>query len=126
MEVGPDVLLAASGGDGNLLIKIVLNSLAIFAAAYLMSGVTVKDYWRAVIVALLLAFLNATVGAVLSFLAFPLTFLTLGLFSFVIDAALLMIASHFLKGFEVDKFGTAFLLAIILAIFNSILHWIYF
>ncbi len=104
-----------------LILTILLNALAVLLAAYLLSGVTIKDYVQAILVALVLALLNATIGAVLDFLATPITWLTLGLFSLVIDAILIKIADYFLKGFSVRSFGWAFLMAVIIAVVNSLL-----
>lgn len=108
-----------------LLIKIILNAAALFAAAYLMKGVEIKDFTRAVIIAVILSLLNATIGNFLDFITTPLRWITLGIFSFVVDAAILLIAAHFMKGFEVKGFGTAFFLAIVLSIFNAVLHGLY-
>lgn len=105
--------------------KILLNGLAIMSAAYLMQGVKVTDLARALIASFVLALLNSTLGAVLDTLTYPVRFVTLGLFSLVVDAAVIMVASYFLKGFEVRNFGTAFWLAVLLAVFNTVLHWIY-
>ena len=114
-----------SGGIGRWLFKILLNGLAIMSAAYLMQGVKVTDLARALIASFVLALLNSTLGAVLDTLTYPVRFVTLGLFSLVVDAAVIMVASYFLKGFEVRNFGTAFWLAVLLAVFNTVLHLIY-
>lgn len=110
---------------GHILLKTLLNALALMAGAYLLRGVAVEDFTRAVLVALLLAVLNATLGAILDWLSFPLRILTLGLFSFVVDAFILLIASYFLKGFRIDNFGYAFFLAILLAVFNGFLYAVF-
>lgn len=112
-------------GMGSVLTKLLFNSVALFAAAAFLKNVEIKDFTRAVITALLLSLLNATLGAILHFFAFPLKLITLGLFSFVVDAVIILIAAHFLKGFQVKSFGTAFLLAILMAAFNALLYAIY-
>lgn len=110
----------------SFLLKMVLNSAALFAAAYLLKGgVWVKDFSRAVIVALVVAFLNSTLGAILKFLTFPITFLTLGLWGLVINAIVLMVADYFVSGFKVKSFVWAVVLATTLAIFNAILYFIF-
>ncbi len=111
---------------GGWLVKMLLNALALFVAAQLLRGVHLTDFARAIIVALVLAILNATLGAILNLLALPLTLVTFGLFSFVVDAAVIMAAAYFLKGFTVDGFWPALLLAVLLALFNLVLHSIYF
>ena len=119
-------LLLLDNGLSSMLIKVLLNALALMAGAYFLKGVHVQDFTRALIVAVLLSVLNATLGNVLDFITLPLRFLTLGLFSFVIDAVMLLLASYFLKGFKVKSFGSAFVLAILLGIFNTVLYWMFF
>lgn len=118
-------LLLLDGGLVTMLVKVLLNGLAIMAGAYFIKGVEVEDFSRALIVAVILAILNATLGNVLDFITMPLRVLTLGIFSFVVDAILLLLASYFLNGFKVKTFVSAFFLAILLAIFNSILYGIF-
>jgi putative membrane protein len=111
---------------GYFFLKLVLNAAALFAAAYLLrGGVYIKDFTRAVIVALVLAFLNSTLGAILKFITLPITFLTLGLFSLVINAVILMIAEYFIEGFKIKSFVWALVLAAVLALFNGVLHFIF-
>lgn len=111
---------------GGWLIKMLLNALGLFLAAQLLRGVHLTDFPRAIIVALVLAILNATLGAILNLLALPLTLVTFGLFSLVVDAAVILAASYFLKGFTVDGFWPALLLAVLLALFNLVVHSISF
>ena len=106
----------------SLLLTILINALAVMLGAYLLSGVKIQDFTRAVILAVILALLNATLGAVLQFISTPITWITLGLFSLVIDAFIIKVADYFMKGFEVRSFGWAFLLALILAVVNSIVQ----
>lgn len=118
-------LLLLESDLGTMLIKVLLNALALMAGAHFLKGVQVQDFTRALIVAVLLALLNATLGGVLDFITTPLRFITLGLFSFVVDAILLLVASYFLKGFKIETFGSAFLLAILVGIFNAFLYWMF-
>lgn len=104
------------------MLKLLVNALVLMGAAYLLSGIEIKDFSRAIILALVLALLNATLGAVLDFVTTPLRWLTLGLFSLVIDALVIKVADYFMRGFAVRSFGWALLLAAFLAIVNAILH----
>ncbi|MCB9080280.1 MAG: phage holin family protein [Lewinellaceae bacterium] len=113
------------GSTNSVLLKVLLNALAIFAAAYLLRGVHLKNLGQAILAAIFLAILHATLGKILLFLAIPLRLLTLGLFNLVIDAALIMLAAYFLPGFSVKNFGWALLLALVLTLFNGVLHLIY-
>ena len=109
-----------------ILIKILLNALALLAAAYLLRpNVQIKDFGRALILALVLALLNGTLGAFLNLIALPLNFITFGLFSFVITALMILIADYFLKGFQVRGFWWAFVLALLMGLFNAILSAIF-
>jgi len=119
------VEIVQSASLGGWLIKVLLNALALFAAAQFLRGVHLPDFKRAIIVALVLAFLNVTLGALLNLLALPLTIITFGLFGLVVDAAVIMAAGYFLKGFTIDGFWSALLLAVLLSLFNLALHTIY-
>jgi putative membrane protein len=103
-------------------LKLLLNALALFFATRLLKGVELTNFTQAILVAFVLSLLNATVGFILKILAFPLTLITLGLFIFVINALVIMIADSFIGGFRVRGFGSAFLLAILLAVFNMIFN----
>jgi putative membrane protein len=103
-------------------LRILVNAVALVVGARLLKGVVVEDFVRALLVAAVLSLLNATLGNILDFITMPLRFLTLGLFSFVVDAALLLLAAHFMKSFTIEGFKSAFFLAIIVAIVNSLIY----
>lgn len=119
------LLDAGFGGLGEMVIKVLLNALALMAGAHLLKGVEIEDFTRAVIIAVILSVLNATLGSFLDFITTPLRFLTLGLFAFVVDAAMLLLAAHFMKGFNIRNFVSAFFLAIIFSITNAVLYAIF-
>src|SRR5277367_3939494 len=73
------------------------------------------------IAALAIGFINATIGALLKILTFPLTLVTLGLFWFVINALMLKLASAVVPGFQVQGFVAAFIGAIVLSVVNLLL-----
>lgn len=75
------VLLAAQAGLGSFMVNVLLMSLVLMGAAYLLSGVEIEDFTRAIIVAIVLAVLNATLGRFLNFVTTPIRWITLGLFS---------------------------------------------
>jgi putative membrane protein len=78
----------------------------------------------ALIAALAIGFINATIGALLKIITFPLTLLTLGLFWFVINALMLELASAVVPGFQVRGFFAAFIGAIVLSLVNLLLKGI--
>jgi hypothetical protein len=74
--------------------------------------------------ALVIGFVNATLGVFLKIVTFPLVLLTLGLFWLVINAAMIELASAVVPGFHVDTFGAAFVGAIVLALVNMFFRWL--
>ena len=115
-----DYFIAQTTGN-NFLIQIILNALALLLAASLLKGVEVKNFVSAIIVALVLAVLNATLGAFMDFISAPLRWLTLGLFAFIVDAIVILVTAHFMKNFRVNGFISAVYLAFAMSIFNLIL-----
>jgi putative membrane protein len=107
-----------------LLLNWVLSALAVWIVSHVVPGISVSGPMAALIAALAIGFINATVGALLKILTFPLTLLTLGLFWFVINAAMLKLASVLVPGFEVRGFFAAFVGAIVLSLVSSLLHWL--
>ncbi|GHA24578.1 membrane protein [Salinimicrobium marinum] len=83
-------------------------------------GVTVAGYLTAVIVALVLALLNLIIKPILVLFTLPVTILTLGLFLFVINAIIILLADAFVGGFEVSGFWVALLFSILLSVFQSV------
>ncbi|MFN4123300.1 MAG: phage holin family protein [Flavobacteriales bacterium] len=105
------------------LLKILVVSTAVMFSAYLLPGVEVKDFVSALLVAVVLSFLNAFLKPVLIIISFPITVLTLGLFLLVINALLIMLASYMLKpGFVVDGFWWALLFSFVLSFTTSVLE----
>jgi putative membrane protein len=108
-----------------LLLNWVLSALALWLVAQLGLGISVRGAMSALIAALVIGFINATIGALLKVLTFPLTILTLGLFWLVINALMLELASALLApGFEVRGFVAAFVGAIVLSLVNLLLKGI--
>jgi putative membrane protein len=80
----------------------------------------VRDFTAALIAALVIGLVNATLGLILKIITFPLTILTLGIFWLVINALMLIFASHFVPGFAVHGFWAAFWGAIVLSLINMV------
>ena len=109
-----------------LLLNWVLSALAVWIVAQIIPGIYVRGAVAALIAALAIGFINATLGLVLKVLTFPLTVLTLGLFWFVINALMLELASALVPGFQVHGFTAAFLGAILLSLVNMLLKWLFY
>lgn len=102
------------------IIHLLISTVAVMLTAWLLPGAHVSSFWSALIVALILAVLNAFLKPVLVFLTLPITVLTLGIFLLVINAALIGLASALVDGFMVDGFWWAVLFSLILSIISAI------
>lgn len=100
----------------------LIAALAILIAAYIVPGVSVTIV-GALIAAVVLGALNLVIRPILVVLTLPINILTLGLFSFVINALLIMLASLIVPGFAIFGFWTALLFALVLAVINWIFHF---
>lgn len=100
----------------------ILNSLAILATAYLLPGVYLDGFVVALLLSFLLGLINVFIKPLLVLLTLPATILTLGLFIFVINALMIMLADAIVPGFAVDNFWWALLFSVVLSAFNSILQ----
>ena len=107
-----------------LLIHWVLSALCLLIVAQVMPGFRVRGFGTALIAAVLVGFINGTLGLILKIITFPLTLITFGLFWFVINALMLEVAAFFIPGFEVRGFWAAFFGCLILSILNMILRGI--
>ena len=104
------------------LIDLLIRSLVLLLTAYIVPGFKIGDYTTAVMVTLVLALLNLLLKPILVILTLPATILTLGLFMFVINAILLIIASRLISGFQIAGFGTAILASIVITVIGSLLN----
>jgi putative membrane protein len=107
-----------------VLLNWVLSALAVWIVAHLIHGFHVSGAVSALIAALVIGFVNATLGLLLKIITFPLTLITLGIFWLVINAAMLELAAAVVPGFRVDSFGAAFWGAIVLSLVNMLLRWL--
>ncbi|MCX5858258.1 MAG: phage holin family protein [Deltaproteobacteria bacterium] len=105
-----------------LLLRWLTLTVAILAAAYLLNGIEVRDFLSAFLAAAVLGILNAFFRPILILLTLPLNLLSLGLFTFVINAFLLKLASGVIPGFEVHGFWTALFGALIITLVSSLLN----
>ncbi len=105
----------------NTVLNVVLSGFAVMASAYLIPGVNVEGFFAAIVVALVLAIANAIVRPLIELLTLPLNILTLGLFSLVISALMVMLTDYFVQGFSVDGFLTALIFGVVLSLINSVL-----
>lgn len=119
----------------NFIIKLLISSFAVVITAYFLDGVTISDnqfyssgppevnkFSTAILVAIVLAFLNTIVKPILTVLSLPITFFTLGLFLLVINALIILFADKLVEGFKVDGFWTALWFSVVLFFVNGFLE----
>jgi len=106
----------------NLIFKILLSALAVLAISYILPGVETDNYYTAIWVAVVVGLLFSVLKPILVILTLPVTILTLGLFLFVINAALILLADYWIDGFNIAGFWTALLFSILLTLFESVLY----
>lgn len=109
----------------DFLVATLLSALAFFIGARLLSGVTIKGFASAFVLALVVALLDATLGRVLDFITAPIRWLTLGLFALVVNAAIIMLADYFLSSVRIRNFWWALALAAVVAIVNWLVSFFY-
>jgi putative membrane protein len=107
-----------------MLLHWVVTALAVWITSRVVPGFYVNGASAALIAAVVIGLVNATIGLFLKIITFPLTILTLGLFWFVINAIMLELASAFVPGFHITTFGAAFIGAIVLTVVNTLLKWL--
>jgi putative membrane protein len=108
-----------------IIVKILITGVAALVAAYLLPGVHIEGYVTALLLAIVLAVLNAIVRPILVFLTIPVTILTLGLFLLVINALIILLADYLVAGFEVDGFFWALIFSLVIAVIEAILDMIF-
>ncbi|MDD5301780.1 MAG: phage holin family protein [Elusimicrobia bacterium] len=106
----------------NIVLNILVSAVAVFVTGRLLSGVTIDGFGTAILVAIVLGIVNGVLGPVLLLLTLPINFLTLGLFTFVIIGALVMLTAALVPGFKVASFWWALGFAFVLALVNSVFH----
>ncbi len=121
----------------DFIVKLLISTFAVLITAYFLDGVTIgynqfyngsspelNRFVTALLVAMVLAFLNTIVKPILTILSLPITFFTLGLFLLVINAIIILFADKLVDGFNVDGFWTALWFSLVLSIVSALLELI--
>lgn len=107
----------------NFIIRLIVTAAVAFVLSkYFLDGVQIASFGTAIIFAIVLALLNLFVKPILSILGLPLTIITFGLFSFVINALIILLAGYFVDGMNVDGFWWALIFSIALSVVTSLLN----
>ena len=106
-----------------MITRLIISTLAVLITTFTLDGVTVDPWWWAVIIAIVLGFINAWIRPLVKLLALPINMLTLGLFTFVINALMVMLCSWIVEPhFMVDSFWWAMGFSIVLTLVSWMLH----
>lgn len=105
-----------------LLANWILNALALFLVSRIMPGIHLEGFGSALVAVMVIGLVNALIRPVLLLLTLPINILTLGLFTLILNALMLTLASSITPGFKIDGFGSAFLSSILLSIVSLLLH----
>ena len=106
----------------NLLMRIIVTSVVAFGLSYILAEIKFDSFWTAIVVAIVLAVLNAIVKPLLILFTLPITLFTFGLFLFVINALIILLAEKLVTGFTVDGFWWALLFSLLLSLLTSLLY----
>ena len=105
----------------NFLLKILVIAAISFGLARVLKGVHVDDFWTAIVFAVVLAVLNVFAKPLLIILTLPVTLITLGLFLFVINALIVLLASKFVEGFTIANFWWGLLFSLLLSLIMTVI-----
>ncbi len=105
----------------NFLIKILVIAGVSFGLAHVLKGIHIDTFWTAFVFAVVLAILNIFLKPILILLTLPVTILTLGLFLFVVNTLVVLLASRFVNGISIANFWWGLLFSLLLSLITSIL-----
>ncbi len=108
-----------------ILIRLLVTSAVAFFLTYFMSGIRFDSFAAALVFAVVLGLLNLVVTPILKLIGLPLTVITLGLFSLVINALVILLADYLIDGMTVDGFWWAFFFSIALSLITSLINGIF-
>lgn len=106
----------------NFILRLFITALVAYGLSTLLSGVHIPDFKDALIFALVLGLLNLFIKPLLVILTFPITIVTLGLFLFVINALIILLADKLMDGITIDSFWWALLFSLLLSAISSFAH----
>lgn len=105
-----------------MLMKLIITVFSVIIGAYFIPGVFIASPWAALWTALILGLVNIFIKPFLVLITLPINFISLGLFSFVINAPMIMLVASIVQGFSVSGFVAALIFSIFLSLLTSILN----
>ncbi|MEP7167478.1 MAG: phage holin family protein [Candidatus Woesebacteria bacterium] len=105
-----------------MLLNLLVQGIAVFLTAYILPGVFMEGFGTALLVAIVLGIVNAIIRPILLLFTLPLNILTLGLFTFIINALMIELVDALIAGFSVGGFVNALLFSLVLSVISAVLH----
>ncbi len=106
----------------NIFVGLIINILSLMIVSYLIPGFHFVDFQALLVTAVVIGVINTFVRPVLQLIALPLSIITLGLFAFFVNVALLWFASNIVSGFQIDSFFTAAVASVVMALVGAFFH----
>ena len=103
-----------------LIFRLLIVAIGLLAVSYSVPGITIENFYTAILAGVVLGLINLFVRPVLHLLTLPITILTLGLSVFIINAGLFLLAASFVPGFTVDGFLSAIIGSVAIGLINLI------
>lgn len=107
------------------IIKLLITAISAYGLTYILSGVHVNDVKSALIFAVVFGLINLIIKPIVKLFSLPITLITLGLFSLIINALMVLLADYFVDGINIDGFWWALIFSVALSIVTSILEGIF-
>lgn len=107
-----------------ILLKWFINALALYVASQWVKGIQVSGTWALLLAAALMGILNAVIRPLLIILTLPITILTLGLFTLIINGLMLWLVSFLIQGFVIQEFWAAFWGALLISLVSAFINWL--
>lgn len=105
-----------------MIARLLISAVAVWITAWLLPGVNIEPWWAALVVAVLLGLINTFIRPVVKLFALPLNIITLGLFSLVINALMVLLCAWIYERMTIEGFLDAFWFSIVLTVVNWVLH----
>ncbi len=105
-----------------MIIKLLISTLAVIITSYVLPGIVIENMLAAIVVAVILGIVNTLLKPILLILTLPINIVTLGLFTFIINGALVLLTSSIVHGFHVKNLLWAMLFSIVISLISSFLN----
>jgi putative membrane protein len=116
-----EALINKTGLKMKIITNLLISTVAVVIGSYLIPGIQVEGFMVAIIVAFIIGLFNAFLKPILVILTIPATFFTLGLFLFVIDAVIILLAGQLINGFVVEGFWPALFFSMVIGLISWLL-----